>query len=174
MNPNSTKNRKLIRQYPFVVQIMRGWLEPYSYWKRSPSEALRVDDLTIQVQKADGDLMFRRANNVGLGDSSCVFQIGEKRKDQVMRRGEYIFAVDADDEIINRVAFPRNEAEPSNGAATGPLNQNGGTPVLGTHAFMIGNNSSLASGFSGYLDDVRVYNRVLSPAEILNMYNATR
>lgn len=111
MNPNSTKNRKLIRQYPFVADIMRGWLEPYNYWVRSPSEALKVDDLTIQVQKADGDLMFRRANNVGLGDSSCVFQISEKRKDQVMRRGEYIFAVDADDVIINRVAFPRNAAE---------------------------------------------------------------
>lgn len=61
-----------------------------------------------------------------------------------------------------------------NGYATGPFNQNGGIPVVGSYLPMIGNNSGLISGFGGYLDDMRIYNRILSPTEILGIYNSTR
>lgn len=106
MNPNSTKNSKLIRQYPFLKTIICEEMEPYGH----PFRTL-VKDLTINVEKADGVLMYRRARNIGLGDSSCAFQFGGKREDQVMRRGEYIFAVNNNGEIINVMSFPRNDRE---------------------------------------------------------------
>lgn len=106
MNPNASKNRDLIRQYPFLPAIINDDLEPFG----SPLSNM-VNDLTICVEKADGDLMFRRADNVGLGDSSCIFQLKGKRQDQVMRRGEYLFAIDGEGKIVNRVNWPRNDEE---------------------------------------------------------------
>ena len=111
MRVNAKKNQELIKQYPFVVEILDQWMEPYAGWNREAKDAKRIDDLTIKVEKTDGDLMFRRADNVGLGDSSCIFQFKGNRKDQVMRRGEYAFAVDKDGKIINRLDFPRNDEE---------------------------------------------------------------
>ncbi len=110
MNPNVSKNRDLIAQYPFVVAILATPMEPFGV---APSlrAGSQVDDLTIRVEKADGDLMYRRAHNVGLGDSSYLFQLTGKRKDQVMRCGEYLFAIDGEGKIINRVDWPRNDEE---------------------------------------------------------------
>lgn len=112
MKPHAKKNRKLTEQYPFVRDILYKRMEPHAPWSLSVMESTDVDDLTIRVEKADGDLMFRRADNVGLGESSCIFGLkGDDRKDQVMRRGEYAFAVDKDGRIINRLDFPRNQRE---------------------------------------------------------------
>ena len=79
MKATAPKNQKLIKQYPFVTKLLQKWLEPYTRWHNTPEEALRVDDLTIKVERADGKLMFRRADNVGLGENSFIFQSGEKR-----------------------------------------------------------------------------------------------
>ncbi|MFA5744995.1 MAG: hypothetical protein WC887_02170 [Candidatus Paceibacterota bacterium] len=70
-----------------------------------------VGDLTIKVEKADGDLMFRQADNVGLGDDTFIFQMKGDHRDQIMRRGEYLFAIDGKGKIINRVNWPRNDKE---------------------------------------------------------------
>lgn len=110
MNPNSQKNQQLIKQYPFVSDILKQWMQPFAGGNK-PGGILHVDDLTIKVEKADGDLMFRRADNVGLGDSSCIFQLKGNRNGQVMRRGEYAFTTDKDGKIINRLDFPRNDEE---------------------------------------------------------------
>lgn len=106
MNPNASKNRELIKQYPFVSDILSARMEPHD-----GQGGTSVNDLTIRVEKADGDLMFRRADNVGLGDSSAIFQFKGNRKDQVMRRGEYLFAIDSKGKIVNRVNWPRNDDE---------------------------------------------------------------
>ncbi|OGF82352.1 hypothetical protein A3B18_00150 [Candidatus Giovannonibacteria bacterium RIFCSPLOWO2_01_FULL_46_13] len=106
MNPNASKNRELIKQYPFVSDILSARMEPHN-----GQGGTSVNDLTIRVEKADGDLMFRRADNVGLGDSSGIFQFKGNRKDQVMRRGEYLFAIDGKGKIVNRVNWPRNDEE---------------------------------------------------------------
>lgn len=106
MRPNASKNQDLIKQYPFVAEILSARMEPYD-----GDGGTKVDELTIKVEKADGDLMFRRADNVGLGDSSCIFQFKGNRKDQVMRRGEYFFAIDGKGKIVNRVDWPRNDEE---------------------------------------------------------------
>lgn len=106
MDPNAQNNRDLIKQYPFLSEILSARMEPFD-----GSHDTSIDDLTIKIKKADEDLMFRRADNVGLGDSSGILQMKDSRKDQVMRRGEYIFAVDADNSVINRVDWPRNDEE---------------------------------------------------------------
>jgi hypothetical protein len=114
VNPKSAKNQKLIKQYPFIAAVLATPMEPFGM-RFYPSDNFRarsqVDDLTIRVEKADGDLMYRRAHNVGLGESSCIFQFKGNRDEQVMRRGEYLFAIDYNGEIINHVDWPRNAEE---------------------------------------------------------------
>ena len=105
MNVNARKNQKLIRQYWFLQDILSARMEPYD-----GNNCIRIDDLTIRVEIADGDLMYRRADNIGLGDGS--FSINLKgREGQVMRRGEYIFAIGKNGQIINRMDWPRNNDE---------------------------------------------------------------
>jgi hypothetical protein len=106
MKQNAEKNKKLIKQYPFVANILLARMEPYDGLC-----GISVNDLSICVKKADGDLMFRRANNIGLGDKSFAFQVEGGRKDQIMRRGEYAFSIDKKGKIINRLNFPRNDEE---------------------------------------------------------------
>lgn len=106
MKTDARKNHKLVQQYPFISDILFTDMEPYD-----GTGGTSVDDLTIRVEKADGDLMFRRADNVGLGDSSGIFQFKGNRKDQIMRRGEYLFAINGAGEIVNRVIWPRNDGE---------------------------------------------------------------
>ena len=61
-----------------------------------------------------------------------------------------------------------------NGERTGPADQEGGTPILGTTSLYIGNGKNLDGGFGGTIDDVRVYSKVLSQAAIQALYNATK
>ncbi len=118
MKPNAEKNQKLIKRYPFVADILKRRMLPdgpvsgeQSSYADKMRLATQVDDLAICVEKADGDLMFRRAANIGLDDYSCAFQLGGKRDGQVMRRGEYLFAIDGEGKIVNRVDWPKNEEE---------------------------------------------------------------
>jgi hypothetical protein len=106
MKPTASKNRELIAQYPFLSTIMKARMEPFG-----GEEGCQVDDLTIAVQKADGDLMWRQVHNTGLGDNSCFFSSAGKRKGQLGRQGEYLFAVDANNRVINLVEWPRNDEE---------------------------------------------------------------
>lgn len=106
MNVYPEKIQKLIKQFPFVTDILSAKMEPTDGQGKS-----RVDDLTIRVQKADGDLMWRRANNIGIGDDSSIFNPSGNRRGQVMRRGEYLFAINNSGKIINRVDWPRNIEE---------------------------------------------------------------
>jgi len=49
----------------------------------------------------------------------------------------------------------------------------GGTGTAASGTLRIGENNSGAEGFPGIIDDVRVYNRALSAAEVTALYNAT-
>lgn len=106
MNPYSKKNQDMIKKYPFLIDILLERTEPFD-----GQSGISINDLNIRIEKADGDLMFHRADNVGLGDSSCVFQLKGNRKDQVMRRGEYLLAIGHSGKIINFVNWPRNDEE---------------------------------------------------------------
>ncbi len=61
-----------------------------------------------------------------------------------------------------------------NGLLSGTANQSAGSPVSGTTNVIIGNVSDGTSGFKGSMDDMRIYNRVLSASEILKLYNMGR
>jgi hypothetical protein len=50
--------------------------------------------------------------------------------------------------------------------------QDNGTPVAGTGDTYIGNNLSFNRGFDGKIEDPRIYNRVLSADEALEVYNS--
>jgi hypothetical protein len=108
MKVNSSKNQGLLKQYPFVSDVLLSRMEPFD-----GDDGVSVDDLTIRIEKADGDLMYRRADNAGIGDGSCIFQMKGNRKDQIMRRGEYLFAINGRGKVINRVNWPRNDRERS-------------------------------------------------------------
>jgi len=106
MKPNARKNQKLIKEFPFLKKIVATKLEPYDGEGKAS-----LQDLTIQVQKADGDLLYRTANNIGLGENSWSSHLKGPRKAQVGRRGEYIFAVDKDGKILKQMGWPRNREE---------------------------------------------------------------
>lgn len=107
MKPDSQKNRQLLEEFPFIGRsILSMAVEPWD-----DADMLRVDSLAIHVEKADGDLMYRQADNVGLGESSYCFSMKKERMEQVMRRGEFVLAVDENDVVINQLFWPKNREE---------------------------------------------------------------
>ncbi len=57
-----------------------------------------------------------------------------------------------------------------NGILSGVANQAGGTPVAGNTNVILGNNSGQTLTFDGYIDEVRIYNRILTTSEITELY----
>ena len=106
MKIGSKKYLLTVVQYPFLKYILSQKMEPYN-----GDGGLSTTEIIVEAEKANGDLLFRRADNVGLGNLSCILYSKGKRKGQVMRRGEYLFIVDRSGKIINRVNWPRNEEE---------------------------------------------------------------
>lgn len=127
MNPNSDKNRKLMKQYPFIEKILKRNMAPfgahddvYERMTLNPSglpkddyfegtihreideQKAHLDDLTIKVEVADGELLFRRPRNTGVSidtimgreeDHSWTFAFEGKHKSHVGRVGEHLFIV---------------------------------------------------------------------------------
>ena len=86
MLPTAEKNRKLIRQYPFVATVL----------ETVPMNT--THELSIKVEVADGDLMFRRPDNVGIDrlnafDDSFLFELTGPRKGWIGRKTENMFIV---------------------------------------------------------------------------------
>ncbi len=57
-----------------------------------------------------------------------------------------------------------------NGVLSGTANETSGTPVSGTTDLIIGGRSDNLRNFNGFIDDVRIYNRVLSVDEIKYLF----
>lgn len=106
MKITAPKNKKLIAQFPFLIKILNEEMEPYG-------EPLLngFDEFSVKVQYADGDLMYRVADNIGLGENSYCYS--EKKEGQIMKKGEYLFAIDDQGNILRRVSWPRNREERS-------------------------------------------------------------
>lgn len=114
----SRKNQKLLKQFPFLEFII-------SNVPLDPAPLSQIDDLTIKVEKADGSLMFRQAQNTGLGDeNSWVFRTSGSLEGMVGRIGEYMFAFGHNGEVLNRLSWPRNDDE-----------KRGKDSVYGRHVF---------------------------------------
>ena len=60
------------------------------------------------------------------------------------------------------------------GAQYGTPNQTSGTPAAGTENVYIGNRGSGTEPWDGPLDEVRIYNRILSAAEITKLYQSAQ
>lgn len=104
MKVTARKNQKLIKEYPFIGAILTRTMMPFA-----PEVQTHVDDLTIKVEIADGDLMYRKGKNYGLAENSGSLQYTAGRnKGQVAKQGEYLFAIDGSGQIINRVDWPRD------------------------------------------------------------------
>src|SRR3989344_3444645 len=58
-----------------------------------------------------------------------------------------------------------------NASLSGNANQNSGTPTAGTENVFLGNRGSGAEPWNGFIDEPRVYDRILSIAEIKRLYN---
>jgi hypothetical protein len=59
----------------------------------------------------------------------------------------------------------------NNGVLSGSANQSAGSRSAGSTNVTIGALSGGATPFNGNIDDVRIYNRILSTQEILQIYN---
>ena len=113
MKIGSKKYLLTVVQYPFLKDILSQKMEPYS-----GDGGLSTTELIVEAEKAHGDLMYRRADNTGLGDRSFFMRLNGKRKGQVMRCGEYLFAIGRKGKIINRLNWPRNHEEKTEGGET--------------------------------------------------------
>ena len=60
-----------------------------------------------------------------------------------------------------------------NGVQSGTMNRNSGTPVAGANNVIIGNDLASARDFNGGMDEIRIYDRVLSPGEIKTLASQT-
>lgn len=60
-----------------------------------------------------------------------------------------------------------------NGVISGTANQNSGIPQMGTSNVVVGANINGSGPFVGTMDELRMYSRVLSSSEILEVYNDT-
>lgn len=101
MNPNSKKNRQLIRQYPFLRAVLKQPMLP----NPDPMDARSVDNLTIRVEIADEQLMLRQADIVGLGRDSYLYN-GHGSQRCVGKQAEYLFAITQGKRIIRRLDWP--------------------------------------------------------------------
>lgn len=108
MKPTSAKNIELIRQYPFLAEILDELkLDPFDVL-----DDTRLDRLTIKVEKADGDLMWRTGKNIGLdGDNGFLFTMGGKNKNKVGKQGEHLFLASNKKALVRGLSWPRNDIE---------------------------------------------------------------
>ena len=104
MRPNARKNQKLIEQYPFIRYVRNA-----SFGSAPIEHGDRVDDLSIKVQIADGDLMFAQARNVGLNGRSWIWSDSKAREGQVGQRREILFAIDHKQWLIDQLEWPNDE-----------------------------------------------------------------
>lgn len=101
-----SKTEKLLKQYPFLTLILKAPMEPFG-----PDRSKAYNDLTIKVERADHDLMFRQADNIGLVDNGFFGYLKGPRASHNGKRGEYLFAIDAEGRFLHRTSWPRNREE---------------------------------------------------------------
>lgn len=106
MRPNADKNRKLIKQYPFLATILERDFAPVAPLENKT----QIDNLSIGVRVADANLMYAQAQNVGLqNNTSGQSWITNVKPDGTERYGsqaEYLLAIDENGSIINELSWP--------------------------------------------------------------------
>lgn len=108
MRVSAKKNAELLKQYPFLAHLVRLPFEPLASDSPNPT---KVDDLVVTFEKADGDLLYRKADNIGLIDTGCMLAAKGRHKGMAGKRGEYLFALDEDGVVLKRLDWPKGRDE---------------------------------------------------------------
>jgi len=123
---------------------------------------------------------------------------GENNYGRVVDNGKFWLAVDGN-ALYNRMLFSSNNVASSysadvivlniwqhvcvsrnstgsaniyiNGVISGTANQSSGTPVGGTTNIILGNNLGASRTFDGSIDEVMIFDTVLNPSQISDIYN---
>lgn len=105
MRLDSGKIKGLIGQHPFIRDILAIPFDP-----QGGEGGNQVDDVIVTVERADHDLMFRQAENVGIGDGGHLIGRGP-RANQIARQYECVVAVGADNRILDVLRWPNSHRE---------------------------------------------------------------
>lgn len=93
------------KQFPFLETVLDLPMDP-----QGGNEGTQIDELTIKVERADGDLLFRTAQNYGtLGERGVLISVEGPHKGTVSKQGEHLFAFSKDGELINTLAQKRTD-----------------------------------------------------------------
>ena len=94
---------KLLKQFPFLNTIKNRNLNPFER-QYGPN----VDDLTIKVERADGNLMYRAPDHVGTNGSKTRYftVVSGPKSGLIGKQGEYCYAISHDGEVINSLWQP--------------------------------------------------------------------
>lgn len=104
MKPDSSKNKKLRKQYPFLEWVLGMGLVP-----QAGDRVGQIDGLTIKVKKADGNLLYQETQDRGcLGNKTITDSTSESRKGQVIKQGEHLLAFSEDGKPLNTLAHNEN------------------------------------------------------------------
>lgn len=108
MRVNAKKNAELLKQYPFLAHLVGLPFEPLAGSDLNPT---KIDDLVVTFEKADGDLLYRKADNLGLIDTGCMLAFKGRHKGMAGKRGEYLFALNEDGVVLKRLDWPKGRDE---------------------------------------------------------------
>jgi hypothetical protein len=100
MFQNQSKLRAMIEEFPFLAGILNMEMLP----EKGPN-ADTPDFLSINVERADVDLMCRSGYAAGVRDECFEAHSRGEFAGLVGRRAEYLYAVGADDEVVNSLSW---------------------------------------------------------------------
>jgi hypothetical protein len=138
------------------------WIYPESFWSGTNRTARILDNGNFNFYIQDANFTaesFRASSNNGVS----IVDSGANTTTLFQWHHGCVRRADSTDNIFYVV----------DGVNSGTPN-NGGTPAAGTTALFIGNRSALDRGFTGIIDDLRIYKRFLSLEEIQAIYLTTR
>ncbi|MFA6552511.1 MAG: LamG domain-containing protein [Candidatus Paceibacterota bacterium] len=136
------------------------WIKANSYGGGNQGRLLTNSNTTgFYFRLASTNNRFNFSSNGGVNDASSAIGSG------VLNKWLHV--------VVTRTAMGVANIY-INGILNGTANQDSGTPTAASTSLFIGSNFGKTTSFNGFLDDVRVYNRVLSASEIKKLYNLGR
>jgi hypothetical protein len=134
-----------------------AWVYPKSYGENEVGEIVTSGETRLRVNSLNSRFSFTSNNFTNNADSAS--------NSVVLNRWTLVTVTRAVDGTANIYV---------NGVLSGSANQNSGTPGASSNVTEIGNNLTGAVTFHGIIDDVRIYNRVITSSEITTLYNLGR
>jgi hypothetical protein len=133
---------------------LMGWINPDSFGENNEGRILDNGRAIVYLDSTTNRLRATSDGGVNIARSDNAITTGQWQHIAVTRSGT-VFTM-----YVNGVDV-----------TTSGL---GGIVAAGTTVLFVGNNQAGSRTFDGKIDDLKVYGRVLTAADILNNYNATR